>query len=85
MGPTDPSGSATWKYDLRGRVLTETKVINGTGGGTFVTQWNYDALDRPLWMKYPGGSAGQIGERVTFTLKYAEIGRFGRTGTKVVQ
>ena len=41
-------------------------MINGTGGGTFVTQWSYDSADRPVWMKYPGGSAGQIGEQVNY-------------------
>jgi YD repeat-containing protein len=46
-------------------------VISNTGGGTFVTQWNYDALDRLLWMKYPGGNGGQVGEQVNFTYNLA--------------
>ncbi|WP_343415003.1 RHS repeat domain-containing protein [Candidatus Amarolinea dominans] len=30
-GMNDPSGSSAWAYDLRGRVITETQVISGTG------------------------------------------------------
>ena len=63
----DGSGYTTWVYDKRGRVTEERKVINGSGGGTFVTQWHYDALDRVDWMKYPGGSGGQVGEKVNYT------------------
>ncbi|MGB2771226.1 MAG: hypothetical protein WBF31_02790, partial [Anaerolineae bacterium] len=47
-----------WTYDARGRVTQESRVINGTGGGTFVTQWGYDSADRPMWQKYPGGNGG---------------------------
>ena len=65
-GMSDGSGSASWTYDARGRVTQESKAINGTGGGTFVTQWGYDSADRPVWMKYPGGSASQIGEQVHY-------------------
>jgi RHS repeat-associated protein len=68
---SDPSGYATWTYDTRGRMTQATKVISGTGGGTFVTQYGYDALDRPQWMKYPGGNAGQIGEQVNFAYNNA--------------
>ena len=55
-----------YTYDPRGRVTQESRVISGTGGGTFVTQWGYDAADRTLWMKYPGGSGGQVGEQVSY-------------------
>ncbi|MBK7201759.1 hypothetical protein [Candidatus Amarolinea dominans] len=55
-----------WTYDARGRVTQESRVINGTGGGTFVTQWGYDSADRPMWQKYPGGNGGQIGEQVSY-------------------
>ena len=61
-GMTDGSGSASWLYDSRGRLTKETKTVNGTGGGTFVTQWNsYDAMDRVRNMVYPDG------ENVGFT------------------
>ncbi|MCS6845557.1 MAG: hypothetical protein NZ528_14760 [Caldilineales bacterium] len=66
-GMTDGSGSTSWTYDNRGRVTEETKVVSGTDGGTFKTQWGYDAMDRVAWMKYPGGNGGQIGEQVNFT------------------
>ncbi|MBK7203685.1 hypothetical protein [Candidatus Amarolinea dominans] len=32
-----------------------------------MTAWCYDSADRPLWQKYPGGNAGQLGEQVMFT------------------
>ncbi|MBK9095347.1 MAG: hypothetical protein IPM84_21840 [Anaerolineae bacterium] len=32
-----------------------------------MTAWWYDSADRPLWQKYPGGNAGQLGEQVMFT------------------
>ncbi|MCW5859249.1 MAG: DUF11 domain-containing protein [Caldilineales bacterium] len=62
----DPSGSAKWLYGQRGKVTQETKVIGGAGGGTFVTQWSYDAAGRPVWEKYPGGNASQVGEQVNY-------------------
>lgn len=61
-GMTDPSGNTSWEYDTRGRVTKETKVINAPAGGTFVTQWGYDALNRVVTMTYPGDN-----EAVTFT------------------
>jgi YD repeat-containing protein len=41
MVMSDSSSSASWTYDGRGRVVTETKTING--GGTFKTEWGYDS------------------------------------------
>jgi YD repeat-containing protein len=70
---SDLSGNTAWSYDLRGRMTQETKVISGTGGGTFVTQWTYDSMDRPVWMKYPGGASGQIGEQVTLAYNNAGL------------
>jgi YD repeat-containing protein len=55
-GMTDGSGSTAWTYDRRGRVLAETKVVNGAGGGTFVTRWGgYNAADLPTTLTYPDG------------------------------
>jgi len=62
-GMADTSGSASWKYDTRGRVKEESKVI--TGGGTFKTQWTFNARDLVLTQIYPGGAGGQAGETVT--------------------
>jgi YD repeat-containing protein len=50
---SDASGSASWAYDVRGWVLTETKAV--TGAGTFATSYRYDAMDRVITMTYPTG------------------------------
>lgn len=47
-------------------------VISDPGGGTFVTKWSYDAAGRPVWEKYPGGNASQVGEQVNYV--YASQG-----------
>ena len=49
----DASGSTEWDYDLRGRVVTETKTIDGIG--SYTTNYGYDALDRVVEMTYPSG------------------------------
>jgi RHS repeat-associated protein len=76
-GMTDGSGSASWTYDSRGRVTSETKVVSGAGGGTFVTNWTaYDALDRVRTMQYPDGEV--------VTLNYTSQGPLkGVSGTSV--
>ena len=45
------SGSASWTYDARGRMASESKTI--TGGGTYLTQWTYNSADLPVTMTYP--------------------------------
>jgi RHS repeat-associated protein/uncharacterized repeat protein (TIGR01451 family) len=52
-GMADASGSAAWAYDARGRVVTETKTIDGIG--TYTTTYGYDAADRAVTMTYPDG------------------------------
>ena len=64
---TDGSGSTGWVFDARSRVITETKTIDGTGGGTFVTQFSYYTDDQVKDMWYPGGNNSETGEKVTFT------------------
>ena len=64
-GMSDASGSTVWRYDQSGRLWYESKAI--TGSGTFLTQWGYNSADQMIWMKYPGGSASQIGEQVSYT------------------
>ncbi|MGB4980184.1 MAG: hypothetical protein WBR35_25895, partial [Anaerolineae bacterium] len=54
-GMSDSSGITSWVYDTRGRLVQESKYVNGTGGGTFVTQWSYDSADRMTSLTYPGG------------------------------
>jgi RHS repeat-associated protein len=60
----DGSGLTAWQYDTRGRLVAETKKIVGVG--TFFTEWAYDSADRVTQMHYPGGSAGQTGEKVVY-------------------
>jgi YD repeat-containing protein len=64
-GMTDGSGSTAWKYDLRGRMIQETKVISGDGGGTFTTSSTYNSADLPVTITYPGGPNGEAGEILT--------------------
>ena len=64
-GMIDGSGSTSWVYDPRGRVTQETRTV--TGGGTYLTLWGYNSADAVVWMRYPGGAAGELGEQVDFT------------------
>jgi RHS repeat-associated protein len=50
---TDTTGVTTWRYDARGRVLTETRTL--TSIGTFTTGWGYDAAGRVVRQVYPDG------------------------------
>jgi RHS repeat-associated protein len=50
---SDPSGSESWNYDVRGRVITDSKMISNAG--TFKTSFGYDGLDRVLTTTYPTG------------------------------
>jgi RHS repeat-associated protein len=50
---TDASGSETWSYDFRGRVITDSKTISNAG--SFNTSFGYDLLDRVLTTTYPTG------------------------------
>jgi RHS repeat-associated protein len=60
--------------------VTETKVISGTGGGSFKTQWSYNPRDLVATQVYPGGNGGQAGE--TVRTSYDKWGRPGiLTGT----
>jgi len=71
-GMNDPlSGYTTWVYDARGRVKEERKTIIGDNGGTFVTQWDYDPMDRVTAMRYPQNNQAGIGEQVNTTYNAA--------------
>ncbi|MBI3942399.1 MAG: hypothetical protein HY326_05245 [Chloroflexi bacterium] len=63
----DSSGSTSWQYDSRGRMIQESKTVNG--GGVFTTKWGYDPLDRLIWMKYPANNGGSEGEQANNTYK----------------
>ena len=64
-GMTDGSGTTSWKYDGRGRVIQESKVISGSG--TFKSEWWYNSADLVDWMKYPADNNGNLGEAVVFS------------------
>jgi RHS repeat-associated protein len=53
-GMDDESGYTWWSYDERGRVITETKVIDGYAA-PFVTTFTYNNGDQPVSMTYPSG------------------------------
>jgi RHS repeat-associated protein len=61
-GMADGSGSTSWTYDARGRIVSEAKLIQS--GGTYLSQWGYDSADWLVWMRYPGGPNGEAGETV---------------------
>jgi RHS repeat-associated protein/uncharacterized repeat protein (TIGR01451 family) len=64
-GMTYPAGSASYRYDERGRVVEEERAFEGLAG-SYVTGFEYDALDRVVTMTYPDGSLEQgDGEEVT--------------------
>ena len=46
----DAAGSSSWSYDEYGRVLKDTRVIDGK---TYSTDYTYDALSRVRTMTYP--------------------------------
>jgi len=54
-GMTDASGSTTWKYDSRGRLIEEKRTITGTGAGDYTTQYTYNPADWLLTVIYPTG------------------------------
>lgn len=51
---TDTTGMTTWAYDVRGRVISETRSLT-EGLGTYITQWQYDAAGRLRAVKVPTG------------------------------
>ena len=51
---SDGSGSTTWVYDVRGRLIEENKTITGYDG-TFTTGYAYNSADMVTTMTYPDG------------------------------
>ncbi len=68
-GMTDGSGSTSWTYDERGRVILETRSITDSAMdmGDFTTQWTYNSADQIVTIQYPSDNAGGQGEIVTYT------------------
>lgn len=56
---TEPASTTQYAYDLQGRLLSETRTINGT---PYVTAYAYDAAGRMTGITYPGG------RQVSYTL-----------------
>ena len=58
-GMTDGSGSTSWSYDLRGRMLQEVKTITGAPA-SFTTAWTYNSADMPVTIsKFMVDGSGQ--------------------------
>jgi RHS repeat-associated protein len=57
-GMQDASGSTSWRYDVRGRMTRESKVISGQ---TFNTYHTYNAMDQVVTTTYPDGEAVTTG------------------------
>jgi len=55
-GMTDDSGSTIWVYDVRGRLITETKTISGT---PYTTGWAYNSADLVTAITYPDNEVVQ--------------------------
>ena len=86
-GMIDAIGSNAYTYDARGRLITETRIIDSVD---YVTQFAYDGADRPTIVIYPTGetvtnayngtglpysvSGGVAGSLVTSTL-YNHLGQ----------
>ena len=51
-GTSDPSGTTGYAYNSAGKVVSETKVIEGT---TYVTEYGYDLSGNPTSIIYPSG------------------------------
>ena len=65
----DPSGWTPWKYDARGRVISQTQRIDGVD---YTTQWTYNARDQVVTQTYPDGETvrtayGMWGQPATLT------------------
>lgn len=59
-GISDASGTTSWSYDTRGRMVSETRVVAG-GLGTFVSRWGYNSADLQTWVSYPADNQGGLG------------------------
>src|SRR5262249_49810187 len=61
---SEPTGSATYNYDLLGRVVQQTKTIDGT---TYAFSYGFDAGGRAKWTTYPDGDAlGTLAAPLTY-------------------
>ncbi|MCB0078940.1 MAG: RHS repeat protein, partial [Anaerolineales bacterium] len=63
---TDSSGSTSWRYDVRGRVVEEVRNVTGVSG-SFKSAWAYNSADMVKGIYYPDGNSGNTGEAVATT------------------
>jgi RHS repeat-associated protein len=85
----DPSGSTSWVYDSRGRVVDENKTLNGVTD-PYHTGFTYNSADLPVSMTYPGGEVVSTDylpqmaiKSVTGLADYATNSRYDASGRLV--
>ena len=91
---SDGSGQTVWAYDSAGRLVQETKSING--GGSFTTGYGYDALGQLETVTYPDGEqvsqqynrAGQVtnvtGQNIyLLSAQYTAVGQLSSRNLRV--
>ncbi len=64
-GMVDPSGSTSWTYDPRGRVIDEIKTVSGVG--FFHSAWSYNSADLLASQVFPANAGGVTGEILTYS------------------
>ncbi|MBN1669242.1 MAG: RHS repeat protein, partial [Anaerolineales bacterium] len=66
-GMYDSSGYTLWDYDLRGRLVEETKAIHSVG--TFTTSWDYGLANQLESIVYPDGEIVQYSYHAQLALE----------------
>jgi RHS repeat-associated protein len=58
---TEASGSTSFTYDAQGRIVSDSKVISGSGYTTpFVVAYGYDANGKVIQITYPSGDVVNV-------------------------
>jgi RHS repeat-associated protein len=65
IGMQDASGSTTWEYDARNRLIEQTRDV--TNMGVYTLAWEYDSANQVTSVFYPGDEQGGLGEELTYT------------------
>ncbi|MCP4360345.1 MAG: hypothetical protein GY796_20245 [Chloroflexi bacterium] len=69
--PDMVNNSASWQYDLLGRVTQESRSV---AGNSYTFGYGYTQGNVPVIIVYPGGASGETGESVTSNY-YWQIGQ----------
>ncbi len=77
-GMSDASGSVSWSYDARGRLVSELRQVGSYG--SFASAWGYNSADGLAWRQYPGGNNGQLGELVSYSYDQRYAVGYGNGG-----